>query len=103
MSDNPGYLYRHFAADRSLVYMGISKSALRRLAEHHNWHWFPFIKRVTIKSHPNMEAARIAERKALAEENLRFNEAGRRWEISGPRLAKPHNWRRLPAQRNVHA
>jgi hypothetical protein len=80
MSDSPRYLYRHFAADGSLLHVGIANSALRRLAEHHhNSRWYPFIKHVVIEAHPNMDAARIAESRAIAEENPRFNEAGRRW------------------------
>ena len=79
MSDSPRYLYRHFAADGSLLHVGIANSALRRLAEHHhNSRWFPFIKHVAIEAHPNMDAARKAERRAIALENPRFNEAGRR-------------------------
>ena len=67
-------LYRHFGAGGELLYVGISASALRRLAEHKQVSaWFNEIRTVTIESLPDREAALAAERDAVANEQPKFN------------------------------
>jgi hypothetical protein len=62
----PHYLYRHFAADGTLLYVGISFSALQRTANHvRQSHWFASIANITIEQHPSKEAAEKAEQEAI--------------------------------------
>lgn len=57
-----------------MLYVGISLSALHRLAQHKtDSHWFDEIARVEIEKHPTREAALLAERRAIASENPRHN------------------------------
>jgi predicted GIY-YIG superfamily endonuclease len=70
----PTNLYRHFAGDGCLLYVGISLSAINRLAQHREHsEWFQQIRKVTINTFPNREAARIAESYAIKTENPIFN------------------------------
>lgn len=67
-------LYRHFDADGTLLYVGISLSALSRLASHKNAaKWFDQIAVVRIERLESREAALAAERKAIKEERPRHN------------------------------
>ena len=67
-------LYRHFDGSGRLLYVGISLSAINRLAQHRaHSEWFGKIRKVTIKAFPNREAARIAESYAIKTENPIFN------------------------------
>lgn len=69
-------LYRHWDADDNLLYVGISLSAVTRLAQHvAGAHWSHDIASVTIQYHPDRSAAEAAERKAIAEESPRHNVA----------------------------
>lgn len=75
------HLYRHFAADGSLLYIGVSLSALHRLSAHkEHSHWFSDIARVEIQAFESREAALTAERKAIKEEKPRHNIA-HRWSL----------------------
>lgn len=70
-------LYRHFGAEGELLYVGISKSAAARLAQHHRTaHWFDGITNVTIEHFPSRQAALEAERRAIREERPLFNKSG---------------------------
>ena len=45
MMSEPTDLYRHWDAEGRLLYIGISRSAVERLAGHrNNSHWYPLIK-----------------------------------------------------------
>ena len=68
------HLYRHFDEDGALLYVGISLSALNRLAAHIEdsaWYWS--IATVKIEVHPTREAAEEAERQAIRNERPLFN------------------------------
>lgn len=68
------HLYRHFNKEGELLYVGISSSALRRLAEHEEAsHWFTQISSVTIEHYPDRKAAMEAEKAAIRAENPRHN------------------------------
>lgn len=71
----PGvHLYRHFDAKGTLLYVGISLSAVNRLAAHRDassWYWS--IATVTIEVLPTREAAEEAERLAIRKERPLFN------------------------------
>ena len=70
-------LYRHFAADGVLLYVGISLSPTYRLAQHRaSSDWFGQIARVEIESFSSKEEALAAERMAIASEKPRYNRAG---------------------------
>lgn len=59
-------LYRHFDANDRLLYVGISLSAVQRLAQHrHSAHWFKKIVSVGIEWFPSREAAIEAEAAAI--------------------------------------
>jgi predicted GIY-YIG superfamily endonuclease len=67
-------LYRHWDSDNNLLYVGISLSAMQRLAQHkEKSRWFSKIASVTIEYHPTREAALLAERAAIANERPAFN------------------------------
>jgi predicted GIY-YIG superfamily endonuclease len=83
-------LYRHFAADGTLLYVGISLNPLNRLGQHkHNAAWFDKITRVAIEQFPSWAAALEAERNAIKEEKPLYNIAfaPKEWAITQDQLA----------------
>lgn len=67
-------LYRHFSADGELLYVGISLSAVVRLAGHRNTsHWFRQIASVTVEKFATRQEAERAERLAIEREKPRHN------------------------------
>ncbi len=63
-------LYRHFDNDGKLLYVGISLNAVKRLAQHKiHAHWFESISQIKIESFETREAAVLAERNAISNEN----------------------------------
>jgi hypothetical protein len=67
-------LYRHFAADGTLLYVGILLSTLNRLGQHkQNAEWFDKIARVEIEQFPSRRAALEAERTPIQEEHPSCN------------------------------
>jgi GIY-YIG catalytic domain-containing protein len=83
-------LYRHFDADGTLLYVGISLSALNRLGQHkQNAEWFDKIARVAIEKFPTRAAALEAEHNAIKEEKPLYNVAfaPKEWAITQDQLA----------------
>ena len=73
MSDRTS-LYRHWDADGDLLYVGISLSAVGRLAQHSKAsHWANNIASVTIETFGSRKEAETAERRAISGENPRHN------------------------------
>ena len=67
-------LYRHFDKEGSLLYVGISLSAVNRLSGHSSGsRWFSEIARVEISNFDTKEAARDAEIEAIKRENPKYN------------------------------
>ena len=67
-------LYRHYDEAGTLLYVGISTSALGRLAGHKNAaHWFWRIVTVKIEHHPDRASAARAETIAIHDERPLFN------------------------------
>lgn len=67
-------LYRHFANDGSLLYVGISLSWPQRTKAHAKGsRWFEQVARVEIENFPTREAALDAEREAIKREKPAFN------------------------------
>lgn len=85
-------LYRHFDGAGVLLYVGVSLSAVQRLAQHRQTaHWFEQIARVTIEWLPTRQRALEAETWAIANEGPVHNV--RR---PGPKLLPL--WRPQPTQ-----
>lgn len=62
-------MYRHFNAAGKLLYVGISLSAVQRLAQHrHTAHWFDDIRRVEVEWFISREDALAAEASAIRTE-----------------------------------
>jgi predicted GIY-YIG superfamily endonuclease len=72
-------LYRHFAKDGTLLYVGISKSEVKRRKQHAGEaKWFSEINRVEIEEFENREAALAAEKAAILTERPVHNIESRR-------------------------
>jgi hypothetical protein len=70
-------LYRHFGADGSLLYVGISLSAVVRLAGHNrSSKWANEITRVEVENLPSREEAEAAETVAIQKEKPKYNIRG---------------------------
>lgn len=74
MEDRKCALYRHFNAEGTLLYVGISLRPFSRFKEH-NTHseWADQIANMTIEYFPNRMEAMAAETKAVQEENPAHN------------------------------
>jgi predicted GIY-YIG superfamily endonuclease len=67
-------LYRHFDAEGSLLYVGISLSWPARTKAHaHGSRWFDMVAKVEIERFDTREAALDAEREAIKREKPKFN------------------------------
>ena len=74
MTDTETVLYRHFSADGTLLYVGISLSWPARTKAHvRGSRWFNRVAKVEIERHPTREAALDAERQAIKNERPAFN------------------------------
>lgn len=82
MSDRT-FLYRHFAADGALLYVGISLSWPARTKTHsREKDWFGDVAQVTIQQFATRQAAIDAEREAIRREKPRFNVVHNRPSVS---------------------
>lgn len=66
-------LYRHFDADHSLLYVGISLNAISRLEQHKAASWSGDIASVEIEYFQTRQEAADAERQAIKAERPRWN------------------------------
>lgn len=78
-------LYRHFDRDGTLLYVGISLSAIRRTSQHKTSGWWMRVSRIDIERHPTREKALEAERVAIQTEKPLFNIANK----GGTGIKKP--------------
>ena len=70
------YLYRFFDANDQLLYVGISKTVLARMAQHFaTKDWIPNDGYIKWTTHPTRLAAQEAERKAITNEKPKWNVA----------------------------
>jgi len=68
------HLYRHFNKENILLYVGVSLSAINRLAQHsEHSQWFKDIARVEIENFVTRQEALEAERKAIVNEQPKHN------------------------------
>jgi hypothetical protein len=74
IAEGPCRLYRHFDNDGVLLYVGISLSAVRRLAQHRSQSpWFEEIATIRVEVYPSRAAALAAETRAIQTEAPRHN------------------------------
>lgn len=67
-------LYRYFDESDTLLYVGVSISAIGRMAQHRvGSHWFSRVRRVLVENFPTREAALEAERVAIRDERPECN------------------------------
>lgn len=67
-------LYRHFAADDTLLYVGISLTILQRTISHRGGAaWYDQIVKITIETYDTREAAFTAETLAIQNERPLYN------------------------------
>jgi hypothetical protein len=66
-------LYRHFNDDGVLLYVGVSKKGLSRLAQHQSSPWFREIAMTTFEHFVAYEWALAAERDAIEKEDPLYN------------------------------
>lgn len=76
MSERPGTLYRLFATDGTLLYVGCSSRPLARLEQHGLKPWFAEVASVSLVHFANYREAAQAEIRAIAEEGPKYNIAG---------------------------
>lgn len=71
-------LYRVFDRSGRLIYVGQSINLPQRVSEHRSqsWWWKPLTKKLRVKLHPTVEAAKAAEKVAIQEERPVFNSMG---------------------------
>lgn len=88
-------LYRHFAKDGALLYVGISLSWPKRTKSHaRGSQWFDQVERVEIERFPTREAAIEAERNAIKAEKPKYNIMHNRPAKNGAarQRQRPWNW-----------
>lgn len=66
--NEPTALYRHFAADGTLLYVGISRTVAARLAAHATSGWDRQIARIEVEWFDDRASAETAEREAIRAE-----------------------------------
>lgn len=87
-------LYRHFANDGALLYVGISLSWPARTKAHAGGsRWFDLVAKVEIERFETRDAALDAERNAIKAEKPQFNIIHNRVDAT---TAKPKTWRDNP-------
>lgn len=68
------YVYRFYAADDRLLYVGITRDTRRRFADHERGaRWWPDVARWEVRVLPNRAVAEVAEALAIATEHPVFN------------------------------
>lgn len=76
-------LYRFFAADGGLLYVGLTKQPWARFKQHaHDKPWWTLVASATLQHYPTREALQQAEKQAIADEEPRYNIAGRRQAVT---------------------
>ncbi len=69
-------VYRLFDEAGRLLYIGMSGRAGRRFDDHAVKRWWPLVRTITLEWHATHAAARLAEKRAIADERPRYNVAG---------------------------
>jgi predicted GIY-YIG superfamily endonuclease len=67
-------LYRFYRADRTLLYVGITRTLLTRLKQHSgDKEWFTEVRDITVEHLPSRDAALAAEKSAIVREQPLYN------------------------------
>lgn len=70
----PHALYRFFAEDGALLYVGITNNPARRFTQHGvDREWWHEVETIRMERHPDREAVLIAEKLAIQTERPRYN------------------------------
>jgi predicted GIY-YIG superfamily endonuclease len=78
MAFEPTSLYRFYAADGELLYVGITKSLPHRLGQHESDKpWFRYVETIKVTNYGSRSHARAAEIRAIQEESPAWNIADR--------------------------
>lgn len=73
-ADQPFWLYRQYAADGALLYVGLTQNLKQRSAGHRSGSpWWPLIERVDVVEYPNLHDGEAAERFAISTEAPLYN------------------------------
>jgi predicted GIY-YIG superfamily endonuclease len=73
-------VYRLFAADDTLLYVGIAKRFGRRWEQHAKLQpWWPHVDHQSVYWYPSREDAALAEKHAMRDEAPVYNKAGSPW------------------------
>jgi predicted DNA-binding transcriptional regulator AlpA len=75
-SERQAAVYRLYAADGSLLYIGSSYNPERRYRDHYSKPWWPLVARRVEEWHPSKDDAYAAEMKAIAAEGPAHNHMG---------------------------
>jgi predicted GIY-YIG superfamily endonuclease len=67
------YVYRFFTADGELLYVGVTESIFRRLAQHVHKPWFGDVGVITVATYADQLEAGKAEVLAIETEKPRYN------------------------------
>jgi predicted GIY-YIG superfamily endonuclease len=79
----PTVLYRCFAGDGELLYIGIARDLERRMKQHLRDHehddgaWIHWVDRTEVEQYPDRPSALKAEKAAIAAESPRYNRTGK--------------------------
>lgn len=92
IGDNPMALYRLYAEDGTLLYVGITHSLSVRFADHAmEKRWWPLVARKTVEWYGDRDSVEAAEDAAILAENPEHNIRGKRRERFNPDRHKPDN------------
>lgn len=109
LHERPHFVYRAFAADGALLYIGCTSDVDRRFAAHRkhpsSQRWIHDMDRLTVEEHPDQWSAMRAEWDAIRDEHPRFNIHANPKPCKIEGCDEPHNakgWCRTHYSRNYH-
>lgn len=69
----PTYVYRLYAGDGELLYVGITNNIGHRFHQHAKREWWYAVAEATLDVYKTRDGARLAEAKAIRDESPRYN------------------------------
>ena len=82
-------LYRCYAVDGALLYVGVSYSTVVRFAKHRKTGWSGSVGNIKVEMFPTRQAALTAELIAIRDERPRFNVIGISKPPKPPKIPRP--------------
>lgn len=95
---DPTALYRLYASDGTLIYVGITASPAKRMAEHSQSSWWPEVTRKTMTWYDSRASACEAEEVAIATEDPRHNTRTDSSPSTGRQVGYSYNGKHSPEQ-----